>query len=44
MTTLRVSESDQGDAIRQLQKLMTDSKDPLDFSDKVLDSFHLSRL
>ena len=44
LTTLRVPESEQGNAIRQLQKLMADSKDPLDFSDKVLDSFHLSRL
>ena len=44
LVTLMVSESEQGDAIRQLQKLMVDSKDPLEFSDKVLDSFHLSRL
>jgi hypothetical protein len=44
LTTLRVPESEQGDAIRQLQELMLTSKDPLDFSDKVLDSFHLSRL
>ena len=44
LTTLRVSESEQGDAIRQLQELMLDSKDPLEFSDKVLDNFHLSRL
>lgn len=44
LTTLRVPESDQDYAIRQLQELMVDSNDPLDFSDKVLDSFHLSRL
>jgi len=44
LTTLRVPESEQGDAIRQLQELMFDSKDPLEFSDKVLDNFHLSRL
>ena len=43
LVTLRVSESEQDDAIRQLQKLMVDSKDPLDFSDKVLDRFHLLR-
>ncbi len=42
LTTLRVPESEQGNAIRQLQKLMVDSNGPLDFSDKVLDSFHLS--
>jgi len=44
LTTLRVPESEQGDTIRQLQKLMLDSKDALEFSDKVLDRFHLSRL
>jgi hypothetical protein len=44
LTTLRVPESEQGDAIHQLQELMLDSKDPLEFSDKVLASFHLSRL
>jgi hypothetical protein len=44
LTTLKVAESEQGNAIRQLQKLMAESKDPMDFSDKVLDSFHLSRL
>lgn len=44
LTTLRVPESEQGDAIRQLQELMLVSKDPLEFSDKVLDNFHLSRL
>ena len=44
LVTLRVPESEQGDTIRQLQELMLDSKDPLEFSDKVLDSFHLSRL
>ena len=44
LTTLKVPESEQGDAIHQLQKLMLDSKDPLEFSDKVLDNFHLSRL
>jgi len=44
LTTLRVPESEQGDAIRQLQELTLDSKDPLEFSDKVLDNFHLSRL
>jgi hypothetical protein len=44
LTTLRVPESEQGDAIRRLQELMIDSKGPLEFSDKVVDSFHLSRL
>ena len=43
LATLRVPESDQGNAIRQLQELMADSADPLDFSDKVLDRFHVSR-
>jgi hypothetical protein len=44
LTTLRVPETDQGDAIRQLQELMADSNGPLDFSDKVLDKFHLLRI
>ncbi len=44
LTTLRVPESEQGDAIHQLQELMLASKDPLEFSDKVIASFHLSRL
>jgi hypothetical protein len=43
LATLRVPESDQGNAIHQLQELMADSADPLDFSDKVLDRFHVSR-
>jgi len=43
LITLRVPESEQGDAIRQLQELIADSEDPLDFSDKVLDRFHVSR-
>ena len=43
LVTLRVPESDQGNAIRQLQELIADSADPLDFSDKVLDRFHVSR-
>jgi len=43
LVTLRVPDSEQGNAIRQLQELMADSADALDFSDKVLDSFHLSR-
>ena len=43
LVTLRVPESDQGHAIRQLQELLADSADPLDFSDKVLDRFHVSR-
>jgi hypothetical protein len=43
LVTLRVPESEQGDAIRQLQELIADSADPLDFSDKVIDRFHLSR-
>ena len=43
LVTLRVSESEQGNAIRQLQELIADSADPLDFSDKVLDRFHVSR-
>ena len=43
LVTLRVPESEQGNAIRQLQELMADSADPLDFSDKVLDRFHVSR-
>ena len=44
LVTLRVPESEQGNAIRQLQELMADSEDPLDFSDKVLDRFHVPRL
>jgi len=44
LTTLRVPESERGEAIRQLQELMLHSKDQLEFSDNVLDSFHLSRL
>jgi hypothetical protein len=43
LVTLKVPESDQGNAIRQLQELIADSPDPLDFSDKVLDRFHVSR-
>ena len=43
LVTLRVPESEQGNAIRQLQELIADSADPLDFSDKVLDHFHVSR-
>jgi len=43
LVTLRVPESEQGNAIRQLQELIADAKDPLDFSDKVLDRFHVSR-
>ena len=43
LVTLRVPESEQGKAIRQLQELIADSVDPLDFSDKVLDRFHVSR-
>lgn len=43
LVTLRVPESEQGNAIRQLQELIADSPDPLDFSDKVLDRFHVSR-
>jgi hypothetical protein len=43
LTTLRIPESEQGNAIRQLQELMADSADPLDFSDKVIDRFHVSR-
>lgn len=44
LATLQVPESEQSNAIRQLQELMADSADPLDFSDKVLDRFHVSRL
>ncbi len=44
LVTLRVPESEQGNAIRQLQELIADSEDPLDFSDKVLDRFHVSWL
>ena len=43
LVTLRVPESEQGNAIRQLQELIADSADPLEFSDKVLDRFHVSR-
>ena len=43
LVTLGVPESERGNAIRQLQELIADSADPLDFSDKVLDRFHLSR-
>ena len=43
LVTLRVPESEQGDAIRQLQELIAESADPLDFSDKVLDHFHVSQ-
>ena len=43
LATLRVPESEQGNAIRQLQEIIADSADPLDFSDKVLDRFHVSR-
>ncbi len=43
LVTLRVPESEQGNAIRQLQELIADSADPLDFSDRVLDRFHVSR-
>jgi hypothetical protein len=44
LVTLKVPESEQGNAIRQLQELIADSEDPLDFSDKVLDRFHVLRL
>ena len=43
LLTLKVPESEQGDAIRQLQELMADSVDPFDFSERVLDRFHVSR-
>ncbi len=43
LVTLGVPESERGNAIRQLQEIIADSADPLDFSDKVLDRFHLSR-
>jgi hypothetical protein len=43
LVTLGVPESERGNAIRQLQELIADSADPLDFSDKVLDRFHVSR-
>jgi hypothetical protein len=43
LVTLRVPESEQGNAIRQLQELIADSAGPLDFSDKVLDRFHVPR-
>ena len=44
LLTLKVPESEQENAIRQLREIMADSEDPLDFSDKVLDRFHVSRL
>lgn len=43
LVTLNVPESEQANAIRQLQELMADSADPLDFSDRVLDRFHVAR-
>jgi hypothetical protein len=43
LVTLRVPESEQSNAIRQLQELIADSEDPLDFSDRVLDRFQVSR-
>jgi hypothetical protein len=43
LVTLKVPESEQGNAIHQLQELMGESMDPLDFSDKVLDRFHVPR-
>jgi hypothetical protein len=43
LVTLRVPESEQGNAIRQLQELIAESADPLDFSDKVIDRFHMSQ-
>ena len=43
LVTLRVPESEQGNAIRQLQELIADSPDPIDFSDKVLDRFDIPR-
>jgi hypothetical protein len=43
LVTLGVPESERGNAIRQLQELIADSADPLDFSNKVLDRFHVSR-
>lgn len=43
LVTLNVPESEQANAIRQLQELMADSADPLDFSNRVLDRFHVSR-
>jgi len=43
LVILKVPESEQGNAIRQLQELIADSADPLDFSDKVLDRFHVPR-
>jgi hypothetical protein len=43
LVTLRVPESEQDNAVHRLQELIADSADPLDFSDKVLDHFHLSR-
>ena len=44
LVTLRVPESEQGHAVRQLQELIEESRDPFDFSDRVLDRFHVSRL
>ncbi len=44
LLTLRVPESEQDNAIHQLQEIMADSEDPLDFSDKVLDRFDVPRL
>jgi hypothetical protein len=43
LVILRVPEPEQDNAIRQLQELIADSADPLDFSDKVLDRFHVPR-
>ncbi len=43
LVILKVPESDQSNAIRQLQELMGESTDPLDFSDKVIDRFHVPR-
>jgi hypothetical protein len=43
LVTLRVPESEQGNAIRQLQELIADSPDPIDFSNKVLDRFDIPR-
>ena len=44
LVTLRVPESEQDNAIHQLQEIMADSQDPLDFSDKVLDRFDVPGL
>ena len=43
LVTLRVPDSERDKAIHQLQELIADSADPLEFSDKVLDHFHVSR-